>query len=202
MKLSDIISIYLVRHGRTEANDKRLYCGRTDLPLSEAGITELIMLKNEGIYPAADIFFTSGLLRAEQTVDIIYGDVKRIAVPGIAEYNFGSFEMKSYEELKEQSDYQAWISDLSGDVACPGGESRRGAEKRIMEGYAFILNIILNECRAGSRSVFISCHGGTITSVMERLMPGIKNFYEWQPKPGRGYALNYALSEFLDYTVI
>ena len=35
------MSIYLIRHGKTEANEKRLYCGSTDLPLSEKGRAEL-----------------------------------------------------------------------------------------------------------------------------------------------------------------
>lgn len=35
------MTIYLIRHGKTEANEKRLYCGITDLPLSEAGRDEL-----------------------------------------------------------------------------------------------------------------------------------------------------------------
>ena len=32
--------IYLIRHGKTEANERHLYCGSTDLPLSDAGIAE------------------------------------------------------------------------------------------------------------------------------------------------------------------
>ena len=35
------MTIYLIRHGKTEANEKHLYCGSTDLPLSEAGRGEL-----------------------------------------------------------------------------------------------------------------------------------------------------------------
>ena len=33
--------ISLIRHGRTEANDKGIYIGRTDYPLSQKGISEL-----------------------------------------------------------------------------------------------------------------------------------------------------------------
>ena len=31
------MTIYLIRHGKTEANEKHLYCGSTDLPLSDVG---------------------------------------------------------------------------------------------------------------------------------------------------------------------
>ena len=34
-------AVYLIRHGRTEANEKHLYCGSSDLPLSVSGAEEL-----------------------------------------------------------------------------------------------------------------------------------------------------------------
>ena len=179
------MEITLIRHGKTLANEQRLYCGATDLPLSESGAEEIALLKSQGIYPPADIFFTSGLLRCEQTLDIIYGEVQRQAIPGIAEFKFGVFEMKSYEELKEQDDYQAWITDETGGFQCPCGESKRQFEKRVIDGFNEILK------QTGDCSAFVSCHGGTIVTVMEYLFPNTQNFYEWQPKPGRGYTLTY-----------
>jgi alpha-ribazole phosphatase len=96
--------------------------------------------------------------------------------------------MKSYEELKGQSDYQAWITDETGDYQCPGGESKNQFEKRVINGF----NGILNEVRqVGGCSAFVSCHGGTIACIMEYLYPNQQNFYEWQSKPGHGYTLSY-----------
>lgn len=182
------MEIHLIRHGKTTANEKRLYCGRTDLPLSESGAEEILLLKNQGIYPSADMFFTSGLLRTEQTLDIIYGKVNKKVVPDIAEYKFGRFEMKSYEELKEQSDYQTWITDETGDFQCPDGESKKQFDNRVKKGYDRIINEIQqNKCD----SAFVSCHGGVIACIMEYLFPNTQNFYEWQPKPGHGYTLVY-----------
>lgn len=194
------MELCLIRHGRTEANEKKLYCGHTDLPLSEGGKEELIALKKQSIYPLpVGMFFASGLLRTEQTIDILYGNVGRIAVPDIVEYHFGLFEMKSYEELKERDDYQAWITDETGVVPCPGGESKQQVEKRVIEGYTCILDKAL---QAGSNSAFVSCHGGTIACIMEYLCPKSKNFFGWQPQPGRGYALSYISERFQGYTKI
>ena len=191
--------IHLIRHGKTIANEKRLYCGQTDLPLSEKGADEIMLLKNEGTYPAADMFFTSGLLRTEQIVDIIYGKVHKKAIPDISEYKFGVFEMKSYEELKEQEDYQAWITDETGDFQCPNGESKNQFNKRIVNGF----NNILEEVRQIENcSAFVSCHGGTIACIMEYLYPNTQNFYEWQPKPGRGYTLTYVSDRLHIYKII
>ena len=51
------MTIYLIRHGRTEANDRHLYCGSTDLPLSREGAEELRTLH----YSCQDaVFLTSG----------------------------------------------------------------------------------------------------------------------------------------------
>ena len=176
------------------------------------------------------------MLRAEQTLDILYGGVDRTALPGLAEYRFGSFEMKSYEELKVQDDYQAWISDEAGDVSCPGGESKKQFEKRVVEEYERVLEKLMQGGGAGRPvgnvsvctggmltpadnvggctgvvptsasdtcgSAFVVCHGGTITYIMEHLAPGQKNYYEWQPKPGRGYMLSYISGQFTGYAAI
>ena len=38
------MTIYLIRHGKTEANERHLYCGSTDLSLSDTGRAELQQL--------------------------------------------------------------------------------------------------------------------------------------------------------------
>ena len=61
------MTIYLIRHGKTEANDKRLYCGSTDLPLSEKGRKELGQLH----YEIKNVrFLTSGMKRTTETLKI------------------------------------------------------------------------------------------------------------------------------------
>ena len=65
--------LYLIRHGRTEANEKWLYCGSTDLFLSESGAKELENIKYS--VPEDAIFITSGMNRTEQTLKILFGDI-------------------------------------------------------------------------------------------------------------------------------
>ena len=190
------MEISLIRHGKTLANEQRLYCGQVDLPLSENGAEEIVQLKNQGIYPSAEIFFTSGLLRCEQTLALICGEVQRKTVPDIAEFKFGVFEMKSYEDLKEREDYQAWITDETGDYKCPQGESKNQFEKRVIDGFNCIEEAVR---RGGFNSAFVVCHGGTIARIMEYFYPNTQNFYEWQPKPGRGYTLVCVSGRFQTY---
>ena len=191
------MEIHLIRHGKTLANEQRLYCGQTDLQLSENGVNELLDLKVQGIYPTqACLYFTSGLLRTEQTLDLLYGPVQREALSALREFDFGDFEMKSHSELKERPDYQAWISDNSGFSACPYGESKQNFLNRIMSGFE-----VLCEKTKKVESSLIICHGGVIASIMGQLFPNSCNFYEWQPNPGHGYSLIY-LSNRLIYKKI
>ena len=181
------MEIRLIRHGKTAANEQKLYCGATDLPLSDNGIKELVEFKKQSIYAEhADLYCTSGLKRADQTLDLLYGSVNRTVLPNLAEFKFGNFEMKSHESLKDQDDYKEWITDETGLVSCPGGENRHGFTRRVIDEYELLAENLLRE------TAFIVCHGGVISCIMEHLFPNARNFYEWQPRPGRGYIISRA----------
>ena len=174
--------VNLIRHGMTMANEKRQYCGRTDLPLSELGKKNLTALKGTIVYPPADLYISSGMKRATETLQIIYDRAPDIFIEEFTEMDFGDFELKSYNELKNKPDYQFWINNID-IVACTNGENRIYFNDRVFDGFS-----ILTGMNTGSAAVV--CHGGVIVSIMERLFPGQKNFYEWQPGYGRGYALD------------
>ena len=99
------MSIYLIRHGKTLANEEHRYCGSTDLPLSEGGRAELNALTYR--LPEGLRFVTSGMLRTEQTLQALFGDVPHSQDPRFREVDFGDFEMGTYEELKGTPAYQA-----------------------------------------------------------------------------------------------
>lgn len=173
--------IHLIRHGKTEANEKRLYCGSTDLSLSPAGEAELVKLRDEIAYPAAVIYITSGMRRTAETLQIIYGKVPDMILPEFKEFYFGDFEMKSYEELKTSLDYQKWLAEYE-NAGCPNGESRPAFRQRIKAGLSKMYEL-------KAESAVIVCHGGTIAVIMDILFPGQRNFYEWQPICGHGYSI-------------
>lgn len=68
--------ICLIRHGITEGNQKRLYYGSSDIPLAEEWIEMLRSLSAQDIYPddTDAKYYTSGMLRTEQTFSLIYGN--------------------------------------------------------------------------------------------------------------------------------
>lgn len=181
------MTLYLIRHGSTLANEQRLYCGSTDLPLSAAGRQGILTRAANSVYPEPSglKLHSSGLLRTVETLRLIYGDRPQTALPGFREMDFGAFEMKGYEELKLDPAYIRWIEDESGDTPCPGGESATGFRQRVDRATDTLL--------LSPASALLCCHGGVIAHIMGRLFPEEpRHFYQWQPRPGEGYALDTA----------
>lgn len=174
--------LVLLRHGRTEATEKRLYCGSTDLPLTEAGIGELRQTAEECEYPVGKKYYTSGMLRAEQTLEAIYGAVPHTVIPELRETDFGQFEMRGYaDDLQFDPAFRQWCDAYSEDTPFPGGESASQTAERALRGLKPIL------C-TGVDAVCVT-HGGVIADVMEKWFPGSPDRYAFTPRPGCGYEI-------------
>lgn len=174
--------IYLIRHGKTEANERHLYCGKTDLPLSSGGIEALKALKGRYSVPERCRFITSGMLRTEQTLECLFGAVPHSVEPGLREMDFGTFEMRGYEELKTDPAYQTWLAGDNHTNIPPGGESGDMMEHRVLAAFRTLME--------SNRNAVIITHGGVIAAIMKHLFPcEHKNLYEWQPEPGYGYII-------------
>ena len=170
------MTIYLIRHGKTEANEKHLYCGSTDLSLSVAGREELQNIR----YDIKNVrFITSGMKRTNETLQTLFGEVPYEIEPRFREVDFGIFEMHSYDQLKDTPEYQAWLAGDNEINVPPKGESGEQMKARVLEALSEIKD---DTC--------VITHGGVIASIMEYLFPNEgKNRYQWQPKPGCGYAI-------------
>ena len=168
------MTIYLIRHGKTEANEKQLYCGSTDLPLSDASKDELQRIH----YDIKNVrFLTSGMKRTNETLQILFGNVPFEVEPRFREVDFGIFEMHSYEELKDIPEYQTWCTGDNEANVPPQGESGMQMRQRVLEAFSQI-----------KEDTCIITHGGVIAAIMEHLFPNEgKNRYQWQPKNGCGY---------------
>ncbi|MEN8076690.1 histidine phosphatase family protein [Clostridioides difficile] len=178
--------LYLIRHGKTEANEKHLYCGKSDLHLSKNGVKQLEEIKKEVKYTECNKYFTSGAKRANETISILYPGKQYSEINEFWEYDFGDFELKSYDMLKENKDYISWIRDNEGQVLCPNGESKVQYRNRIKK--AFIT--FLDQCyKENINSAVLISHGGTIGTILEVFYDNSKSFYEHQPSCGRGYKI-------------
>jgi len=95
-------TFYIVRHGETEWNERKIVQGQSDIPLNEKGVIQSKELgkKLRDINFAA--VFSSDLVRAKRTAEIIILE-KELAVvttKALRERLFGRFEGKHIRELK------------------------------------------------------------------------------------------------------
>ena len=191
--------IHFIRHGITEGILNRWYYGATDMPLVQEGIDEVLGFKADNVYPldlAEDTdFYTSGMIRAEQTLDVIYGDVKRKAIKNLSEMSFGRWECKTFDELKLEPEFDEWMNCTDNSFVFPEGDSILSFYERVEKGFDELLGLHrlkeLSHRHSGKDATsVIVCHGGVISACMERYFSGDReNFWQWIPAPGRGFTL-------------
>lgn len=195
------VKITWIRHGMTQANGEHRYLGKTDEPLSETGIRLLQEKKKEYFSSPPEFLYTSPMKRCVQTAELLF-ERNPILIPEWKEMDFGQFEGKNYEELKDNPDYQKWI-DSNGTLPFPGGEPREQFIRRSMEGFDWMMSDILIKSEKNTRiqngtetqdlknnceteiPVVAVVHGGTIMAVLSSLTGG--EYFDFQVKNGEGY---------------
>lgn len=154
--------IHLIRHGKTEANEKGIYIGNTDFPLSEEGRRELADKLDEFEYPRVQRVYSSPLKRCLETAEILFEKCETIAVHDLRELDFGEFEGKSVEELINRDDYKEWLKG-GIDNSPPGGESIGEMIARV---YQALDRIILNMMNDDIEEAAIVTHSGIIANII------------------------------------
>lgn len=189
-------TLYLLRHGQTAANEARLYCGSTDIPLSDRGRDTAWILKAQRPLPECGFYASSGMKRAEETLELLTGHRSDRVIHQLREMDFGRFEMCGYDSLKADPDYLRWIGDDTGSVCCPGGECATDFGRRVLWGADILLALSWS-------SALTVCHGGPIVRLMEAWFPEEgRNFYEWQPGSCRGWRILFDDAIPIDYSAI
>lgn len=201
-KAKNKIRLVLIRHGETVSNKAHRYLGKTDEDLSPCGVEKIKNAVQEKLYPEIDILFTSPMKRCRQTAQLIYPDMTAHIIPEFAEMDFGEFEGKNYQDLKDDARYQAWI-DSNGTLPFPGGESQEEYIDRCKLGFEKMLNDLHQRKSVSPQSTTLQkdkykdslavnqytiglvVHGGTIMSLMYAYSGG--EYFDYQVKNGRGY---------------
>ncbi len=172
------MKLTLLRHGITEGNHNNLCYGSTDLPLLPEGIAALREAAQTKHYPKAEHYYTSGMRRTEQTLEMLYGKVPHEVLPGLREIDCGELEMQPFDALEELPEFRSWMHDATGDTPVPGGESFRQVLERGLEE--------LNKLIAQDEDAVCVMHGGIMGLILDHWFPG-KPFGYYVPHPGSGY---------------
>lgn len=173
----ELTTFYIVRHGQTQWNVERRMQGHTDSPLTEAGLErakDLAVLFRD---LSLDAVFSSDVLRAQRTAQIITAE-KKIAVTTtklLRESAMGRFEGKDLgfflEELREQiahRDTLAGQSYLEYKIA-PDVESDAEMIAR------FITFLRETAIAYEGKNILVVSHAGMIRSLLIHLGFGDKH---------------------------
>lgn len=179
--------IHLIRHATTEGNLAGQYIGHTDLDATDEGLRQIDDIKKEfGGYPQVDAVFSSPLKRCLQTAKRIYPEREPIVIEGLSEYDFGEFEGKTADELKDEEAFQVWLAGTSPETPLPFGESQTAFNERVCTTFVQIIEGIL---KAGVKSTAVVTHGGVIMALMAAFAIPEAPMHEWLTPNACGYTL-------------
>ena len=177
--------MHFIRTGKTNSGGGKRFVGRLDLPLCEEGEQELRDMRGKFLYPRAEMVFTSPLARCVKTAEILYPDIYMSEAPGLADMDLGEFAGKSFEELRHEAAFSAWIGN-SIENPPPGGENIRDFTERIVHAASGIFFRMMDE---KIKDVAVVTHGGVIMTLLATIGQPRIPLQEWACGNGRGYTL-------------
>jgi 2,3-bisphosphoglycerate-dependent phosphoglycerate mutase len=170
--------LVLVRHGQSDWNLKNLFTGWKDPDLTEQGVKEARdagrKLKAQGF--KFDIAFTSVLLRAQHTLDLMLAEIGQTGLQteknlALNERDYGDLSgLNKDDARKKWGEEQVLIWRRSYDVPPPGGESLKDTLARALPYY--VQEIL--PCVLRGERVLVAAHGNSLRAlimVLEKLTP-------------------------------
>lgn len=189
MFMDDCVVISLLRHGLTKENEKKAYIGSIDSPLSKKGEENIRSINHK---LPSEIIFTSPLLRSKQTAEIFFPNESVYIVPELKEMDFGIFEGKTYEELKNNPSYRHWLSAPFSNQP-PLGEAFHEFKMRVKFGWNEVIEKLWEN---NLSSAVIVTHGGVIRQLLSSYTFDTRPFFEWAIPHGGGYQLIFLKDDF------
>ena len=157
------MSIFDVRHGRTDWNDQDRVQGTADIPLNEVGMEQARKTKELLRDEKIDLIISSPLIRTRQTAEVINEDKKLNIIydERIRERDFGEFEGFDKKQF-DFKDFWTYSKNLKFEKA----ENIQDFFKRVFD---FLDNIkeIYND-----KNVLLVIHGG-VSVVINAYFEGI-----------------------------
>ena len=148
--------LYVVRHGVTECNARRLIQGHTDIPLNEEGIAQARETKQVLEGYSFDRVFVSPRKRAMQTAEIVTAGrgIPLVAAEALQERGYGEFEGRH----KETFDYYGFW-DYGKDLHYRDAENIRDFFTRV---WSFI-DLLAD--RFPKDKILLVTHAGVIRAI-------------------------------------
>ena len=123
----------LLRHGQTPMSVQKRYAGRSDVPLTDAGVAQAAAAAKRLASAGIAAIVASPLQRTVETAEQVAAvtGLPVVTEDGFRETDFGAWEGLTFAEVRERwpSEMTAWLADP--EVAPPGGESFAEVSERV-----------------------------------------------------------------------
>ena len=172
--------IYLVRHGETNWNQERRVQESADIPLNDYGIY-LAEETAKGLKDIEfDIAYTSPLIRARKTAEVILGDrdIPVIDEPAIQEMNFGAYEgmcISGENKAPESAEFNKFFKDTVNYKPAEGGES----VEQLLQRTGDFLEELIHRPELEDKTVLLSTHGAAMTALLNCVKGNLKTADFW-----------------------
>ena len=170
-----MINVYLLRHGQTAWNaDGNRYCGRTDIPLTEKGIQQAHLVREQLKHIQFDRIYASPLQRSFKTAEIAGGGQEVIIEPRLIEADFGNWESKTQAVFAAEDPIALanWNKDPS--TARAGATGETGLE--IVNRVDSFFTECVNTYPAGSNLLVVAHNGLNRLYLAHKLGMPLRNY--------------------------
>jgi broad specificity phosphatase PhoE len=155
-----VTELLLVRHGETDWNVERRFQGHADPPLNALGREQAHALAEELVGAGLEVVYTSDLVRARETAEIVAAraGVRAVGLPELREIDVGDWQGLTWPEIEQRfpDGVRGWHDHGHGWSA---GETYEQLAARVLRA----LRGIAREHPAGR--VLVVGHGGTVRVV-------------------------------------
>ena len=161
----------LVRHGQSTYNLENRFTGDVDVPLTQKGKDEALQAGKKLLGFKYDVAFTSLLVRAEETLQIILKVIELTTIPIIRnaafnERRYGSLQgLNKAETAKQYGEEQVHIWRRSYDVRPPDGESLEDTFNRAVPYFIATIKPML----LSGKNILIVAHGNSLRALVMHL---------------------------------
>ena len=159
--------IYIIRHGQTELNNKQVLQGRSNYPLNEKGIAQAREAAERLRFVTFSRVFSSPLIRAVQTAEIIAPGVPVTIDERLIEMDYGPYEGMDLHALAPEV-----ITFFSDFVHNPAPEGMEQLQSVVARACAFIKDLSGLE-----GNILVSTHAIAMKGILEYLTPDSHGSY-------------------------
>jgi len=171
MKIQKMATLVLIRHGQSVWNKENKFTGWVDVDLTEKGIEEAGRAGELLADYKFDEAYTSVLMRANKTLDIILKKTGQEDIPitkdqALNERMYGDLQGLNKDDTRAKyGEEQVHIWRRSYDVQPPGGESLKDTADRVLP---YFDNEIAPKIKAGQKLI-IAAHGNSLRALIMKL---------------------------------